>query len=100
MPVYQLTEKILFPNPNLAEPEGLLAIGGDLSTQRLIEAYTLGIFPWYSEGQPILWWSPNPRMVLFPDSFIRHKNLRKTVEKIPLWIIVLVHDLNQMLYHL
>lgn len=79
MPVYQLAEKILFPNPELSEPDGLLAIGGDLSPQRLIEAYSLGIFPWYSEGQPILWWSPNPRMVLLPDEFIRHKNLGKTV---------------------
>ena len=79
MPVYQLTDKILFPNPNLAEPDGLLAIDGDLSTKRLIEAYSLGIFPWYSEGQPILWWSPNPRMVLLPNNFIRHKNLDRTI---------------------
>lgn len=79
MPVYQLNENILFPNPELSEPDGLLAIGGDLSPKRLIEAYSLGIFPWYSEGQPILWWSPNPRMVLLPNKFIRHKNLGKTV---------------------
>lgn len=80
MPVYQLTDKIIFPNPALAEPDGLLAIGGDLSVERIIEAYSMGIFPWYSEGQPILWWSPNPRMVLLPEKFIRYKNLSKTVK--------------------
>ncbi len=79
MPIFQLNKNIDFPNPDLAEPDGLLAIGGDLSSHRLIEAYRVGIFPWYSEGDPILWWSPNPRMVLFPDKFIRHKNLAKTV---------------------
>ncbi len=79
MPVYQLTEKILFPNPELAEPDGLLAIGGDLSPERLVNAYANGIFPWYNEGHPILWWSPDPRMVLFPDKFKRHKTLKKDV---------------------
>ncbi|MFK5856355.1 MAG: leucyl/phenylalanyl-tRNA--protein transferase [Bacteroidota bacterium] len=80
MPVYQLNNTIVFPDPNFAESDGLLAIGGDLSSQRIIEAYTLGIFPWYSQGEPILWWSPNPRMVLFPKKFTRHKNLAKTVK--------------------
>ena len=80
MSVFRLDKDIDFPNPNLAEPDGLLAIGGDLSSHRLIEAYRGGIFPWYSEGDPILWWSPNPRMVLFPNKFIRHKNLAKTVK--------------------
>ena len=79
MPVYQLIDKYIFPDTELSEPNGLLAIGGDLSKGRLIEAYSKGIFPWYSEGQPIMWWSPNPRMVLFPNSFKRHKNLRKTI---------------------
>ena len=81
MPVYQLPDEPVFPPADLANADGLLAIGGDLSTPRLINAYSSGIFPWYSEGQPILWWSPNPRMVLFPDRFKRHKNLRRTVEK-------------------
>jgi leucyl/phenylalanyl-tRNA--protein transferase len=81
MPVYQLPDEPVFPRPDLAEENGLLAIGGDLSIKRLITAYASGIFPWYSEGQPILWWSPDPRMVLFPDKFKRHKNLRRTVEK-------------------
>jgi len=79
MPVFQLDTDVIFPNPAFAEPDGLLAIGGDLSSERLIEAYRVGVFPWYSEGEPILWWSPNPRMVLFPDRFIVHKNLAKTV---------------------
>ena len=69
-----------FPAPDLADSEGLLAIGGNLSPETLITAYANGIFPWYSDEQPILWWSPDPRMVLFPNEFIRHKNLKKTVE--------------------
>ncbi len=80
MPVYALSDDLMFPDPILADNDGLLAIGGDLSEERLLLAYQYGIFPWYSEGQPILWWSPNPRMILFPDHFKRHKNLRRTVE--------------------
>lgn len=80
MAVFALAEELIFPDPSLAEEDGLLAIGGDLSTERLILAYSSGIFPWYSDGQPILWWSPDPRMVLFPNDFKRHKNLRRTVE--------------------
>lgn len=81
MPVFQLSDKIVFPDPNLAEPDGLLAIGGDLSQERLLLAYSNGIFPWFSDGYPILWWSPNPRMVLIPKEFKRHKNLRRLVNK-------------------
>lgn len=80
MPVFRLNNEIVFPKPELAEPDGLLAIGGDLSPQRLVEAYSIGVFPWYSDGEPILWWSPDPRMVLFPDKFKRSKNLKKTVK--------------------
>ncbi len=79
MSVFQLPNEIVFPRPDLADPDGLLAIGGDLSPQRLIKAYATGIFPWYSEGSPIMWWSPNPRMVLFPGEFKRHKSLRRLV---------------------
>lgn len=64
-----LSAKNSFPDPRLADDDGLLAIGGDLSVHRLIEAYQKGIFPWYEEGQPILWWSPNPRMILYLDKF-------------------------------
>lgn len=65
----------------LTEPNGLIAIGGDLSSKRLLEAYHHGIFPWYSEGEPILWWSPNPRMVLFPDELNVSRSLSKVLNK-------------------
>lgn len=80
MPVYNLIEEPVFPDPSMADRDGLLAIGGDLSLERLLMAYSAGIFPWYSSGQPILWWSPDPRMVLFPRQFKRHKNLMRLVE--------------------
>jgi leucyl/phenylalanyl-tRNA--protein transferase len=63
----------------MVEPNGLLAIGGDLSVQRLLAAYRRGIFPWFSEGQPILWWSPDPRMVLFPAEFVVSRSLRRRI---------------------
>ena len=65
----------------LREPNGLLAAGADLSVERLIEAYRQGIFPWYGDGQPLLWWSPNPRMVLFPDEFRLTRSLRKRLRR-------------------
>jgi leucyl/phenylalanyl-tRNA--protein transferase len=68
-----------FPHPSLANSEGLVAIGGDLNAKRVLEAYKQGIFPWYEENQPILWWSPDPRMVLFLDKFKVSKSLRKTI---------------------
>ncbi len=76
-------ENIDFPHPDLAltEPDGLLAVGGDLSPQRIINAYMNGIFPWYSDGQPILWWSPNPRAVLFPDKLHVSRSLQKVIRK-------------------
>lgn len=72
-----------FPDPGYAleEPNGLLAVGGDLSPARLLNAYRQGIFPWYSTDQPILWWSPNPRAVLFPDKFKVSRSLRKSLRK-------------------
>jgi leucyl/phenylalanyl-tRNA--protein transferase len=63
----------------LTEPDGLLCAGGDLSEARLLQAYRRGIFPWYSEGQPILWWSPDPRAVLFPNEFKVSRSLAKTL---------------------
>ncbi len=74
-----LDESLEFPPAHeaLKEPNGLLAAGGDLSPQRLIQAYRHGIFPWYSVGQPILWWSPDPRVVLFPDRMRVTRSLRK-----------------------
>jgi len=65
----------------LSEPDGLLAAGGCLSSQRLINAYKQGIFPWYSPGEPILWWSPNPRLVLFPEKLKASRSLQKTIRK-------------------
>lgn len=68
-----------FPPLEQATPEGLLAVGGDLSPERLLEAYSLGIFPWFNPGQPILWWSPDPRAVLYPEEFRISRSLRKTL---------------------
>ena len=72
-----------FPDVENAEtePDGLLAVGGDLSPERMINAYRRGIFPWYSEGQPILWWSPDPRLVLFPEQLRISRSLRKTLRR-------------------
>lgn len=76
-------DNIDFPHPKyaLTEPDGLLAIGGDLSPARIINAYVNGIFPWYSEGQPILWWSPNPRAVLFPEKLHVSRSLKKIIRQ-------------------
>ncbi len=81
MPVYQLSEELIFPPPNLASKEGLLAIGGDLSLSRLLLAYSRGIFPWYSGGEPILWWSPDPRFVLYPPELRVARSLHKVMKK-------------------
>jgi leucyl/phenylalanyl-tRNA--protein transferase len=68
-----------FPDPRLASDEGLLAYGGDLSSHRLLIAYKKGIFPWYAEGDPILWWSPNPRLLLYPNKFKLRKSFRRVL---------------------
>jgi leucyl/phenylalanyl-tRNA--protein transferase len=81
MPVYNLPDELIFPPPLLASKEGLLAVGGDLSLKRLLLAYRLGIFPWYSEGEPILWWSPDPRLVLYPDELKVSRSLNKVIRK-------------------
>lgn len=76
-PIYWLRDDSLaFPDPAYASPEGLLAAGGDLSIQRLVYAYRQGIFPWYSQGDPILWWCPDPRFVLFPADLKVSKSMR------------------------
>lgn len=71
-----------FPDTNTAmdEPNGLVAFGGDLSAEQLIAAYQQGIFPWYSDDQPIMWWSPNPRMVLYPERFKLTRSLKKSIQ--------------------
>ena len=78
--MYFLTSKIEFPDIENASEDGLLAVGGDLSVERLLLAYHSGIFPWYEEGQPILWWSPDPRMVLFPSKLKVSNSLSKVIE--------------------
>ncbi len=82
MSVFLLDDNDLtFPHPSQAEPDGLLAVGGDLSPERLLTAYANGIFPWFSDDDPLLWWSPDPRCILFPDKLIISDSLRKTVKK-------------------
>jgi leucyl/phenylalanyl-tRNA--protein transferase len=81
MPVFRLTDDIIFPPPEYAEEDGLLAVGGDLSEERLLLAYEMGIFPWFAEGSPILWWSPDPRLVLFPEEVKVSRSLKQTIRK-------------------
>ncbi|MCF8273824.1 MAG: leucyl/phenylalanyl-tRNA--protein transferase [Flavobacteriaceae bacterium] len=76
-----LINNMPFPEVSNASEEGLLAIGGDLSTHRLIDAYSKGIFPWFSQGDPILWWSPNPRFVLFPEKLKVSKSMKQVLQK-------------------
>jgi len=77
--IFQLDERLVFPNPELAEPDGLLALGGDLSADRLLLAYAHGIFPWYSEETPILWYSPHERFVLYPGQLRISKSMRQVL---------------------
>ena len=79
MPVYRLDDRLLFPPPEDADDSGLLAVGGDLRVERLLLGYSVGIFPWYSHGTPILWHSPDPRMVLLPEELHVARSLRKTI---------------------
>ncbi|MBI3771547.1 MAG: leucyl/phenylalanyl-tRNA--protein transferase [Gammaproteobacteria bacterium] len=81
----------------LSEPNGLLAIGGDLKPERIIKAYQHGIFPWFSEDQPILWWSPNPRAVLFPEQLRVARSLRKTIKK-EIYSITLDQAFNDVIH--
>jgi leucyl/phenylalanyl-tRNA--protein transferase len=81
MPIFRLTEKLAFPDPRLASPEGLLAVGGDLTPARLLLAYSLGIFPWYGRGEPLLWWSPDPRCVIFPGEVHVSRRLARTLRQ-------------------
>jgi len=76
-----ISGEIDFPPAELASPEGLLAIGGSLTRERLISAYCRGIFPWYSEGEPVMWWSPDPRLVLYPEELRISRSLKKTIKK-------------------
>jgi leucyl/phenylalanyl-tRNA--protein transferase len=81
MPIFQLTNELIFPDPNWATEEGLLAVGGDLSHERLVLAYKLGLFPWYGEDEPILWWSPDPRCVLLPEDVYVTRRLERIIKQ-------------------
>ncbi len=76
-----INEIHFFPNPESSDAQGLLFIGGDLSPQRILQAYRQGIFPWYEPGTPILWWSPNPRLILIPSEFKLSNSLQKSLKK-------------------
>ena len=82
MPIYQLTDRLTFPDPNKADADGLVAVGGDLSPHRLLAAYAQGLFPWpYGEDWPLLWFSPDPRTVLVPADLHVSRSLRKTLRQ-------------------
>ena len=80
MTVYRIPNEHIFPNPSLADPDGLLGVGGDLDPSRVLLAYSNGIFPWYNEGDPILWFSPDPRFVLYPERLHVSKSLKKRLK--------------------
>ena len=79
--LYYLTTDLFFPSVSQANRDGILAVGGDLSTERLLLAYKSGIFPWFEQDDPILWWSPNPRMVLFLEDLIVSKSMRNILNR-------------------
>lgn len=81
MPIFRLSKAIQFPPAHFANEDGLLCVGGDLCVKRLLLAYKNGIFPWFVKGEPILWWSPDPRLVLFPDNINISKSLKKKIKK-------------------
>lgn len=83
MPLYALDDELIFPDPRdaLDDPNGLLAVGGDLSAERLLLAYQQGIFPWFGDDEPILWWSPDPRAVLEPTHFHVSRSFKKFLNK-------------------
>jgi leucyl/phenylalanyl-tRNA--protein transferase len=81
VPVYRIPEKHIFPHPELAEAGGLLGVGGNLDPDRVLLGYSMGIFPWYSEGQPILWFSPDPRFILHPRDLKIQRSLRKRIRR-------------------
>lgn len=81
MPVFLITQDLVFPDPMHADEQGLLAVGGDLSMDRLLLAYESGIFPWYNDDQPLLWWSPDPRCVLQPSEVKVSKSMRNVLNR-------------------
>jgi leucyl/phenylalanyl-tRNA---protein transferase len=87
-----------FPDPRTADPDGLLAVGGDLSPASLVTAYSKGIFPWYNHNSPILWWSPDPRLVLFPDKFIVSDSLKHRLHS-GLYTVLIDRDFKNVIRH-
>ncbi|TAE57444.1 MAG: leucyl/phenylalanyl-tRNA--protein transferase [Bacteroidetes bacterium] len=81
MPLFSLSDELIFPDPAWAEPDGMLAVGGDLRPERLLLAYQNGIFPWYSRNEPILWWSPDPRFVLYPEQLYVSKSMKQVLKR-------------------
>jgi len=88
MPVYRIPRDLVFPDAEDADPSGLLGVGGDLRPDRILLAYQQGIFPWYSAGQPVLWWSPDPRMVLEPEGLRIGRSLGKRIRQRPYRIVM------------
>src|SRR6187402_3184874 len=81
MPVYALDDELIFPHPSLREPDGLMAVGGDLSPERLLLAYRWGIFPWYHDDQPILWWWLAPRLMVKPEDVHVSHSIRNAINQ-------------------
>ncbi len=81
MPIFSLSDQLIFPPPAYAEPDGLVAVGGDLGPDRLLLAYRTGIFPWFSPGDPILWWSPDPRFVMKPEEIKISKSMKQVINR-------------------
>jgi leucyl/phenylalanyl-tRNA--protein transferase len=79
MPIFELSRDVAFPDTDLTDPSGILAVGGDLSSARLLLAYRSGIFPWFNEGDPIVWWSPDPRTVLYPEELKVSHSMKKVL---------------------
>ncbi len=84
--MYLLSKDLVFPPVHLSDKHGLLAVGGDLSAERLLLAYKSGIFPWYNQGEPIVWYSPDPRMVLFPKNLKISKSMKQVIRKNQFWV--------------
>ena len=81
MEPFFLDKQLIFPDPSLADESGILAVGGDLDPERILLAYRMGIFPWYNEDDPLLWWSPDPRMVLYPKQIKVSSSMRRSFRK-------------------
>lgn len=96
--MYHITDELYFPPVELASPEGILAFGGDLSPERLLLAYRSGIFPWFEADDPILWWSPPQRMVLFPQEFKASKSLRNILNR-GIFTVTFNHNFRAVITH-